>query len=301
MKPRICVIGSANTDMIIKVPHLPVPGETILGGEFSMAQGGKGANQAVAAARAGADVIFVSCVGNDLFGKNTINELTKEGINISHVKVQDKISSGIALINVADSGENSISVASGANSHLLPDDIVAIEDSIKSCQIVLVQLEIRIDTVNTIIHLAKKNRVPVILNPAPAQKLDPEVLKDVDIITPNETESALITGMGSVNDPVKLSRRLKKMGPSTVVITLGSKGAFYSSNDTEMFIEGHEVKPVDTTGAGDVFNGYLAVALALGRSIEESIQIANKAASISVTRLGAQPSIPFIQELEILV
>lgn len=298
MKPRICVFGSSNTDLVIKVPHLPLPGETVLGGEFSIVQGGKGANQAVAAARAGGDVVFIACVGNDQFGLNAINELNKEGIDISHIKIIDHISSGMALINVAESGENSISVAPGANSHLLPEDITKIEGVVRTSQIVLVQLEIPLNTVKSIILMSRKYNIPVILNPAPARTLDSEILQSVDIITPNEKEAALIVNSGSQEIRIsELNKKLKEMGLKTIVITLGAKGAFYSVNNLSKFIDGFKVQAVDTTAAGDVFNGYLAVFLALGKSLDESIKMANKAASISVTRMGAQPSIPYINEV----
>lgn len=299
MKPNILVIGSTNSDMIIKVPHLPAPGETVLGGEFSIAQGGKGANQAVAAARAGGKVTFISCIGNDSLGKKSLEGLGNEGIDVSSIKIIAGYSSGVALINVAESGENSISVAPGANSMLLPVDIDQLEETIKTAGIILIQLEIPLDTVKCVIRMAKKHQIPVILNPAPALKLDSTLLSSVDYITPNEQEAATIAGLDDVGQNYKiLALALRQMGAKTVIITLGEKGAFFSSTDGDGIVAGYTVKAVDTTAAGDTFNGYLAAALARGNELESAIRFANKAASLSVTKLGAQPSIPTLSEIE---
>jgi len=298
MKPRIVVIGSSNTDMIIKSPHLPGPGETVLGGSFSIVQGGKGANQAVASARAGGNVVFISCVGDDAFGQSSIAELTKEGINTSYVKIIKDMPSGIAMINVAETGENSISVAPGANSQLLPTDIINAEHTIKDADIVLMQLEIPIDTIASAVEIAHKYRVPVILNPAPACSLSKEILSHVDIITPNEREAALLTSVKATDNNLSdMARTLRKSGPGIVIITLGENGAFYSHDELQKHVEGNKVNVVDTTAAGDTFNGYLAFALAQGNELEFAVRMANKAASLSVTRLGAQPSIPYIDEV----
>jgi len=298
MKPRIVVIGSSNTDMIIISPHLPGPGETVLGGSFTIVQGGKGANQAVASARAGGDVVFISCVGDDSFGQNSIAELTREGIDTSYVKIIKNVPSGIAMINVAETGENSISVAPGANSQLLPADIIKAEHSIKDADIVLMQLEIPIDTVATASKIAHKYKVPVILNPAPACRLSDEILSHVDIITPNESEAALLADMKATDINFSdMARTLKESGPGTVIITLGENGAFYFHDELEKHVDGYKVNVVDTTVAGDTFNGYLAVSLAQGDELEFAVKMANKAASLSVTRLGAQPSIPYIDEV----
>jgi ribokinase len=287
--------------MIIKVPHLPAPGETILGGEFSVAQGGKGANQAVAAARAGGRVTFISSVGNDLFGKKSLEELTKEGIDISKVKIVGGVSSGVALINVAKSGENSISVAPGANSRLLPEDIDQVASVIRKADIVLLQLEIPLETVKQAIRTAREARVPVMLNPAPGKVLDPDLLSMVDVLTPNENEAVLMAQTpGLTGEPVVLARTLVQKGARAVVLTLGDKGAFYSSDKEEAHVPGFRVEAVDTTGAGDTFNGYLAVALAKGDDMKCAVSIANRAASRSVTCLGAQPSIPKASELDSL-
>jgi ribokinase len=301
MKPHIVVIGSTNTDMIIKVPHLPAPGETILGGKFSVAQGGKGANQAVAAARAGGSITFISCIGKDLFGKKSLEELSKEGIDISKVKMVDGVSSGVALINVSMTGENSISVAPGANSQLFPEDIERVAEVIKTADLVLLQLEIPLDTVKRAVEIAFKEKVPVMLNPAPGRLLDPELLAMVDVLTPNENEASLISESSLINDDYgALTDALLIRGSKTVVMTLGKKGAFFSKEGLKEHIPGFQVNAVDTTGAGDTFNGYLAVALAKGDDLKCAVTLANRAASQSVTRLGAQPSIPKASELDSL-
>ena len=300
MKPRIIVVGSSNTDMIIKVPHLPAPGETVLGDEFQMIHGGKGANQAIAAARAGGQVIFLSCLGNDTFGKNALEKLKNEGIDTSHIKISDEGPSGVAMINVASSGENSISVAPGANSLLLPEDIERAGSIFENADIVLLQLEIPMETVTRTIRLAREYNLRVILNPAPARKLEPGLLAMIDIITPNETEAAILSSVENEGlDKKTLIGKLKELGLETIIITLGEKGVMFSSNGQEGHMNGNKVDVIDTTAAGDTFNGYLAVALAGGATLDESIRIANQAASVSVTRLGASTSIPFLSEINL--
>ena len=296
-KLKILVIGSSNTDMIIKVSRIPGPGETILGGEFFKTAGGKGANQAVAAARAGGDVTFIGCLGNDSMGKEALEGLSNEGIDVSHVKISEDHPSGIALINVADSGENSITVASGANAQIFPDDIHALKDVISSASIILLQHEIPFETVSAVIDIAYDNNVPVILNPAPAAPVPKEVLTKIFLLTPNEHEAALITEMGSDTDPLILGSRLLEMGSEQVIITIGSKGALYLGKGRQEVVKPFAVEAMDTTAAGDTFNGYLAVALAGGEDIIKAIRWANKAASVSVTRMGAQSSIPSYKEL----
>ena len=297
-KPKIVVIGSSNTDMIIRLSHIPGQGETVLGREFSMAQGGKGANQAVASARAGGDVVFISCVGNDQFGQKAIERLGNEGIETIYMKVIGNVASGIAMISVADSGENSISVAPGANSYLFPEDIQNAEGVIKMADVVLLQLEIPIETVSKAVKIARKFNVPVILNPAPTCPLSDEILSNIDIITPNENEAAVLAGIEPVNLNIpELALSLGRKVPGTVIITLGRDGAFYYQNNAGGQINGYDVDVVDTTAAGDTFNGYLAVALASGCKVENAISIANRAASLSVMRLGAQPSIPYLDEV----
>jgi ribokinase len=298
MKPRVIVIGSTNTDMVIKVPHLPAAGETVLGSEFHIVNGGKGANQAIAAARAGGDVVFLSCVGNDNFGKNALKLLKDEGIDTSLIKIDRKEPSGVAMINVSRSGENSISVAPGANNLLLPEDITKSASAIRKADIILIQLEIPVETVYTSVRIASENNIPVILNPAPAQKLDPGMLKLVNYITPNRQEAIVIAadGYDSIGDS-DLITELKRLGLKTIIITMGEQGVLFSGDGQISYQEGNKVEVIDTTAAGDTFNGYLAVSLARGDELDQAIRVANRAASISVTRLGASTSIPYLREL----
>lgn len=299
MKPKIVVVGSSNTDMICRVPHIPRPGETILGSDFLTVQGGKGANQAVAASRAGADVIFISCVGDDAFGQQSIESYRKDGIDTTHIKVQAGTHSGIALINVADDGENSIAVAPGANSHLLPGDIGDLMEVFKGAKIILVQLEVPLATVETVASVARSLGIPMILNPAPAASLSREILGSAAILTPNETEAALLTSRKTYtdNDIPLMARELFDMGIPVVLLTMGSKGVYLKSAGFDGNVPGFKVQAVDTTAAGDVFNGALAAALAGEMPLPEAIAFAQKASAISVTRMGAQPSAPYLNEI----
>lgn len=300
MAPKIVVIGSSNTDMICRVPHIPKPGETVLGGEFLTVQGGKGANQAVAAARAGGNVTFIACVGNDLFGKQAIESYRADGIDTSCIEMVENVPTGVALINVADSGENSIAVAPGANARLTPEVAEKYREVILSANIILMQLEIPIETVYYVIRMAHEANIPVVLNPAPAQEIDPEILQRLTCITPNEHEAAVVSGIFPP-DPEMVSEiavELQLKGVRSVIITLGSKGALYRDGGIEEIVPGIPVKAVDTTAAGDTFNGYLVVELAKGKSLKEAISKANKAAAISVTKMGAQPSVPFSYEVD---
>jgi ribokinase len=300
MSANIVVVGSSNTDMIIKVPHIPKPGETILGGTFSTAAGGKGANQAVAAARAGGNVSFVARVGNDMFGEEAIRGFQKDGLNIDHVITDNTAPSGVAEIFVAEDGENSIAVASGANLNLSPTDIQSAEDIIAKADILVMQLEVPLETVYTAAKVAHENGVTVILNPAPAQPLAEEYFKYFTILTPNETEAEILTSV-TVSDEKsaeEAARVLMEKGVESVIVTLGRKGALMVSRNEVDHIPGFEVDAVDATAAGDVFNGTLAVALANKKSLQEAISFANAAAALSVTKLGAQPSAPLRVDIE---
>lgn len=296
---KIVVIGSTNTDMVIKTSHLPLPGETILGGEFLMNPGGKGANQAVATSRLGGDVAFISKTGNDIFGEQSVENLSREGVNTENIVVDPENPSGVALITVDSRAENCIVVAPGSNMTLKPDDIDKAIKQIEMADIVLLQLEIPIETVEYAAQIAFRNEKRVILNPAPAQKLSDSILKTIYILTPNETEAEILTGVKVTNTDTakKAAQILLKKNVEIVIITMGANGAFVHTNSLSELIPAPEVKAVDTTAAGDTFNGALAVAVSEGFNIREAVQFANKAASIAVTRLGAQTSTPYRSEV----
>jgi ribokinase len=297
---RIIVIGSSNTDMVIKTEKLPAPGETILGGIFLMNPGGKGANQAVAAARLGGKVTFITKRGNDLFGNQAVGLLMREGIDTQYIVKDIEFPSGVALITVDSAGENSIVVAPGSNGNLLEEDIPA--EIFETCkfEILLLQLEIPINTVEYSAVTASEHGIKVILNPAPACKLSDNLLKHTWLITPNETEAEAITGMTITDIPSveRASALLQERGVKNVIITLGQTGAFVKSENYTGLIPGVKVNPVDTTAAGDVFNGALAVAISEGNALNDAVIFANKAASISVTRMGAQASAPYRNEIK---
>lgn len=299
---KILVVGSSNTDLIIKVPDIPRPGETLLGGEFQTFPGGKGANQAVAAARAGGDVVFIGSVGDDDYGKAAVKGYKMDNINTENVKICKNVPSGIAMITISENGENAITVAPGANAKLVPADLDDAEEAFHEADYMLVQLETPIETVEKAVELCREFETRVILNPAPAADLPDQILAGTDIITPNETEAELLTGVvvSDEQSALKASRILHKRGINTVIITLGSEGAFLSdhkSNHHQM-VAGFEVDVVDTTAAGDVFNGQLAVSLSEGMSIVEAIRSAHGAAALSVQNLGAQSSVPRREETD---
>ena len=296
---RIIVIGSSNTDMVIKSKKLPAPGETILGGTFLMNPGGKGANQAVAAARLHGKVTFVAKTGNDVFGSEAKQLFDKEHIDTRFLISDDKNPSGVALINVDENGENSIVVASGSNGALSAYDIN--EDVFKAepADIFLMQLEIPVSTVEFVAEKAASNGNKVILNPAPARQLSNDLLSCLYMIIPNETEAEILTGIKVTDSETaeKAARKLYAKGVKNVVITMGGSGAFLFTPGNSKMIYVVPVKAVDTTAAGDVFCGALAVALSEGKKTEEAVIFANKAAGISVTRMGAQASAPYRDEI----
>lgn len=302
-KKSIVVVGSSNTDMIVRVRHLPRPGETVLGGEFSSAAGGKGANQAVGAARAGGNVRLVARVGMDGLGEQALAGFRRDGINVQSVFRDNTTPSGVALILVADDGENCIAVAGGANTRLTSADVKKAAKAIRSASVLVVQLETPLGTVQTAATIAARAGVRVILNPAPAQPLPDSLLQSISILTPNETEAELLTGVKVTNEAAatRAARKLRARGVQAVILTLGSRGAFLAVVNHEQLVPGFEVKAVDTTAAGDIFNGALAVALAEGSSLLEAVRFANAAAAISVTRLGAQPSAPTRREIDSLL
>ncbi len=297
---RIIVIGSSNTDMVVKCKKLPSPGETILGGAFLMNPGGKGANQAVAAARLKGNVTFVAKTGNDLFGEQSKLLFEKEGIDTRFLIRDQKNPSGVALIAVDENGENCIVVASGSNATLSAYDIDEEVYVTDREDVYLMQLEIPVGTVDYVAQkvFSKENRV--ILNPAPARQLSQELLDSVYVLTPNEIEAEILTGIKVENasSAERSAMKLLDKGVKNVVITMGAAGAYLCMPEMSKMIPVVPVKAVDTTAAGDVFNGALAVALAEGKDLEEAVGFANRAASISVTRLGAQASAPYRNELD---
>ncbi len=300
-KKPIVVIGSSNTDMVIRVKHLPAPGETIMGHDFMTNQGGKGANQAVAVSRLGGQVAFVARVGNDGFGHQAIELLRQEGIDTTYVRTTEGVATGVALIPVDDKGENSIIVAGGANALLSEEDIQAARPLIAQAGTVLMQLETPIPTLVLAARIAREAGARVVLNPAPfpPEPLPAELLQCLDLITPNETEASMMSGI-EVTDEASALRAIQAIqaqGVRHVIITAGSKGAYIEADGQLQCIPSRKVQAVDTTAAGDTFNGALCVALSEGLAFPEAIRFANHAASISVTRLGAWRSIPRREEL----
>ncbi|EFL77619.1 ribokinase [Actinobacillus pleuropneumoniae] len=300
---KLCVLGSVNADHVIRVPYFPKAGETLKGGHYHIAYGGKGANQAVAAARVRntslVEVDFIACIGADDIGRAMKQAFVQDGINPEHiVEVADQMT-GIAMIQVADSGENSIVISAGANANLDESVVAQHQATIESADCLLVQLETPLQAVEKALKIAKAHHTQVILNPAPAQPLSDEILSNIDMITPNETETALLTGVQVVDEQTaqQAANVFHQKGIQTVLITLGAKGAFLSENGNGEIIAGFKITPVDTTAAGDTFNGALAVALLEGKSMRDAVMFAHKASSISVTRMGAQSSIPTRAEL----
>lgn len=297
----ILVVGSSNTDMVIKAAHLPRAGETILGGTFFMNPGGKGANQAVAIARLGGSVTFVCKTGSDIFGHQSQQLFEEEGINTSYVFSDSDHPSGVALITVDEKAENCIVVASGANANLLPSDLAKAEEAVEQADLVLMQLEIPMETVCFVADRAWRKGKKVILNPAPAHPLPGDLLRHLYLITPNETEAEMISGVPITDEAsaCEAARVLSEMGVRHVIITLGSRGALVYSEGKSELIPAYAVDAVDTTAAGDVFNGALTVALSEGRDLKEAVRFACKASAISVTRVGAQSSAPYRNEVDI--
>ena len=297
---KVVIVGSINTDMILAVDQLPKLGETVLGGEFTSAGGGKGANQAVAAARAGAQVTFVAKVGYDPLGNESIARFQAEGIDTTHISRDSGASTGVALIFVDAAGENCIGVASGANAKLSTADIDTARDVIASASVLLVQLETPLETVARAIDLAHAAGVRVLLNPAPARTLPDALLGRVSIITPNRGETELLTGvkMGDAASLAEAVRALHARGVSQAILTLGSAGVYVSEGAAAYELPAHKVEPVDTTAAGDVFSGALAAALSEDRALRDAVAFANAAAALSVQRMGAQPSVPMRTDIE---
>lgn len=298
MARKILVVGSSNTDMTVKTKALPLPGETVLGGEFTMGGGGKGANQAVAATRLGGDVSFFCKVGNDIFGDNSLRSYEAEGLDISLVRRSEK-PSGVALISVDENAENCIVVASGANGDVTPEDIEALRPALEQCEILLLQLEIPVPAVCKAAEIAFKAGARVILNPAPACDLPSELFRYISLFIPNETELARYSGI-EVKDAAgaeAAARIMKGKGVKDLIITMGSKGSLIVTDESSCLVEACKVKAVDTTAAGDTYCGALCVALSEGKSLQEAARFATKASAITVQRMGAQASIPYRKDI----
>ena len=291
---KLLVIGSSNTDMVIKAKHFPQPGETLLGGEFFMSPGGKGANQAVSAARLGVPVTFICKNGNDVFGNQSIQLYKEEGININYIITDPVSPSGVALITVDAKAENCIVVAPGANAKIFPSDLSQATEAIKNAEIILMQLEIPLDTVEFVTKEAARYGKKVILNPAPATKLPASLMRKLFLITPNKTEAEILSGVKitSLDSAKHAAEKILESGVENVILTLGAEGAIVINRSAYQFIRAEKVKAVDTTAAGDVFNGALCAALLEGKDLIGAVKFAGKVAAISVTRQGAILSAP---------
>jgi ribokinase len=303
MTARVALVGSLNMDLVVRSPRIPQPGETILGSGFRAVPGGKGANQAVAAARLGARVSMVGRVGQDAFAGPLLENLAADRIDYTFVVRDGEAATGVALIVVDDTGQNSIVVASGANMRLSPSDVDAAQAPIRDAHVLLLQLESPLDTVTHAAHIARAHRVTVILNPAPARPLPPDLLPLVDVLIPNETETALLTGMpvDDLTGARAAAALLRKAGVGTVILTLGERGALLAGERGEETFPAFDVEPVDTTAAGDAFVAGFAVALAEGNTLAEAVRWGNAAGALATTRLGAQPSLPTRRALEKLL
>lgn len=298
---HVTVIGSINLDTTLRVQHMPKPGETIHAKEHFTAGGGKGANQAVAAKRSDAETYFIGAVGNDAAGSMMTDLLSQEGIDISGVVTLERKSTGQAFITVDDEGENSITIFSGANNEITPSQVQSFKAVIEKSDFIIAQFESAINSTIEAFKIAREANVRTILNPAPALKNVPsELLAVTDMIVPNETETEILTGIKVVDDQSleKAANYFHDLGIEAVLITLGSKGAFYHVNGHSGIVPAYRVKAVDTTAAGDTFIGALSSVLTKDFSnLEEAIRYGNRASSLTVQRFGAQPSIPFKQEL----
>lgn len=298
--PQITVIGSANVDLVVRVARLPQIGETVIGGEFMQAMGGKGANQAVAAARLGAEVRFIARVGDDAFANACLQSYQAAGVLLDAVQRTPDLATGIALIGVSDDGENLIMVASGANEKLSPADVRAHADAFRAADVILLQLEVPLETVAAAVDIAHEFGKTIVLNPAPYQTLPRTLLQKISVITPNRGESAQMLGESHPDDE-RLAKGVLGMGPSGAVITLGADGALVAGSWGWVRVPAYDVVPVDTVGAGDAFNAGLAVALGEGGSLEEAARYASAVAALAVTRHGAQPGMPTRDEVEALL
>lgn len=300
---NICVVGSSNMDLISRIPRMPKMGETLVGSSFQMGCGGKGANQAVMAAKLGARVTMVTRIGRDPLGRITLDNFRELGMDTSYVFFDEELSSGVAPIMVDDEGRNMIVIVPGANDNLLPADIRRAEEAIRSTDILICQIEIPLKTSIEAMRIAKAAGVRTIFNPAPARTLPQEIIELSDIIAPNETETEILTGIAvkSPGDAEAAARKLKDMGAAVVIITMGEHGVLLVTEEEAAHIPARETKAVDTTGAGDAFIGTLAYFLALDKPLQEAIRRANAVAAVSVGRMGTQSSFPARAEIEELI
>ncbi|MEH2922099.1 ribokinase [Samsonia erythrinae] len=297
---KLVVLGSINADHILNLEQFPRPGETVIGKQYSVAFGGKGANQAVAAGRSGADIAFIACVGEDDIGTRICQQLSKDHIDVSAVEAISGETTGVALIFVNAEAENMIAINAGANAAVTPDYLHRHQQYIIDASALLMQLESPLETVITAAKLAHEHQTKVILNPAPARELPDELLSLVDMITPNETEAQFLTGITveTEEDASRAAQVLHDKGIETVLITLGSRGVWLSENGQGQRIAGYRVKAVDTIAAGDTFNGALVTALLENKPMSSAVKFAHAAAAIAVTRRGAQPSVPWREEID---
>lgn len=300
---RIAVVGSTNTDLAVIAPRIPAPGETVLGSDFMQAAGGKGANQAVAAARLGAHVTLITRVGRDHFGDEAIRGYREAAIDTRYVQRDSDLPTGVGLVVVDERGENAIVVASGANERLSPTDVSLGAKAIRTADVLLLQLEVPIEASRRAIEIARKAGRRIILNPAPAAPVPADLLERVDILTPNEHEAVGLAGaLGeTVGDSESAARALMGTGAGAVIVTLGAAGALVMDSSGSRRVPAPAVEAIDTTGAGDAFNGALAVSIAEGRELDDAVGIAMRVAAVSVTRLGAQPSMPTAAEVDLIL
>lgn len=296
----VIVVGSLNMDLVVRAPKIPRPGETVLGTNFTQIPGGKGANQADTCAKLGAKTIMLGAVGKDTMGNILKESLKKDGVDVERVLEKENHSTGIAAIVVEDSGNNAITVAPGANSHFTTKDLAKMESVFQRADVLLVQLETPIETVLESLKLAKKHKLTTILNPAPAALLDDEIFSLVDVLTPNETELELLSGLPTttLKEVENAGYSLIEKGVSQLIVTLGSQGSIHITKDFSKIYPAYRVKAIDTTAAGDSYNGALAVSLSNGLTIEKSIEFATKVGAMTVTKSGAQTSLPLLYELE---
>ena len=296
----IVVIGSLNMDMVVRTSRAPSAGETLFGQEFALSAGGKGANQAVSAARLGGKVTMIGRVGKDTFGSELLEIMRQEGINIEHISVSEKQATGVASIVLEEDGENRIIVVPGANIELTVEDIQALESVISQAKIVVMQLEMDLAMSEHAVAIAHKHGIPLILNPAPARALKDEMLSQVTYLTPNETEAGILSGItvDNLETAEKAARVLLQKGVQNVIMTLGSKGALIVNHEGAKLVSGFKVKAIDTVAAGDSFNGAIAQQLTLGKTLEEAVSFANAVGALAVGKQGAIPSLPQLSEVE---